>query len=75
MGLKTNMGVDYTYLTVKLVNGRFENWGAYTIEDISVAIKDAMSLPYVDGIVFSNNQYEAEKRNRKYMFRLFTKKL
>jgi hypothetical protein len=71
MALKSESGIDYTYLTVKLVNGRFENWGAYTVEDISLAIKEAMSLPYVNGIVFSNNKDEADKRNRRSMLLLF----
>ena len=72
---KSNNEINYTYLIVKLTNGKFENWGAFTIKDISVAINDAINLPYVDGFVFSNNQYEADKRNRRYMFRIIKDKI
>ena len=67
MTLTTDGGIPYTYLIVKLSTGRYENWGAYTMEDIAIAINDAVSLPYVEGFVFSDNSSEADKRNRKGM--------
>jgi len=67
MTLTTDGGIPYTYLIVKLSTGRYENWGAYTMEDIAIAINDAVSLPYVEGIVFSDNPSEADNRNRKVM--------
>lgn len=67
MTLTTDGGIPYTYLIVKLSTGRYENWGAYTMEDIAIAINDAVSLHYVEGFVFSDNPSEADKRNRKGM--------
>jgi hypothetical protein len=71
MTLTTDGGIPYTYLIVKLSNGRYENWGAYTMEGISVAINEAVAFPYVKGVVFSNNPYEANNRNRMDMLRFW----
>ena len=71
MTLTTDGGIPYTYLIVKLSNGRYENWGAYTMEGIAVAINEAVAFPYVEGVVFSNNPYEADNHNRRDMLRFW----
>jgi len=64
-------GVDarasMTYLIVKIKNGKWENWGAYTTDKIKTVVRDANAMPNVEKVTISKDAKLADKLNRAIM--------
>jgi len=56
-----------TYIIVKLKDGKWEKWGAYTRKGIEKEINRIKSLPYVERVLVSDDQNYADKLNRQIM--------
>ena len=59
----------HVYLIVKIKNGKWENWGAYTRDKIKRVIYDAKRMPNVEQVSVSNNPKLADQLNRQIMIK------
>jgi len=55
------------YLVVKIKDGKWENWGAYTKDSIKKVIEDAKALPNVERVLITQDKKYADKLNRQIM--------